>query len=129
MIGGRTENQDDLGYAETPLGVLLIVCDGMGGGPGGKTASYIVKTTIIETLCNSSAMASPADVFKMAVSKANDTLEEKMAQVPDLKGMGSTMVAILINEKQATIVHLGDSRCYRLKNNKLVFRTKDHSLV
>ena len=129
MQGGRTENQDDLGYAETPLGFLLIVCDGMGGGPGGKTASYIVKTTIIDTLSNCSAMASPADVFKMAVSKANDALEEKMVQMPELKGMGSTMVAVLINEKQATVVHLGDSRCYRLKNNKLAFRTKDHSLV
>lgn len=129
MQGGRQENQDDLGYAETPLGFLIIVCDGMGGGPGGKTASHIVKTVVIETLCNSSAMASPADAFKMAVSRANDALEERMAQVPELKGMGSTMVAALINDQQATIVHLGDSRCYRLRNNKMVFRTKDHSLV
>ena len=129
MQGGRQENQDDLGYAETPLGFLIIVCDGMGGGPGGKTASYIVKNTVIDTLCNSSAMASPADAFKMAVSRANDALEERMAQVPELKGMGSTMVAALINDQQATVVHLGDSRCYRLRNNKMVFRTKDHSLV
>ena len=48
--GGRAENQDDAGYAETPQGFLLVVCDGMGGGPGGKTASLIAKTEIIRTL-------------------------------------------------------------------------------
>ena len=40
-IGGRPENQDSFGYVETPDGLLVIVCDGMGGGPGGKIASSI----------------------------------------------------------------------------------------
>ena len=129
MPGGRTENQDDMGYAETPLGFLIVVCDGMGGGPGGKTASYIVKNNILETFASSTAMATPGDVFKMAVEKANEELESKMAAMPELKGMGSTLVAVLINDKEATVAHLGDSRCYRLKGNKMLFRTNDHSLV
>ena len=129
MPGGRTENQDDMGYAETPSGFLIVVCDGMGGGPGGKTASYIVKKNILETFANSTAMASPGDVFKIAVEKANEELESKMAAMPELKGMGSTFVAVLFNDKEATVAHLGDSRCYRLKGNKMLFRTNDHSLV
>ena len=129
MPGGRTENQDDMGYAETPLGFLIVVCDGMGGGPGGKTASYIVKNTILETMANSTAMAAPADVFKVAVEKANEELEAKMAAMPELRGMGSTLVAVLFSDKEALVAHLGDSRCYRVKGDKMLFRTNDHSLV
>lgn len=129
MQGGRTENQDDLGCLETPLGFLLVVCDGMGGGPGGKTASYIVKQQMLETIVNCSPQSTPADAFKMAVDRAHTALEEKMQQMPELNGMGSTLVAVLINEHSATIAHLGDSRCYQVRGNRMVFRTKDHSLV
>lgn len=46
-IGGRKENQDTVGYSETGRGLLLVVCDGMGGGPAGKTASAIAANAII----------------------------------------------------------------------------------
>ena len=42
QIGGRAENQDSCGYADTDLGLLVVVCDGMGGGPGGKTAKMVL---------------------------------------------------------------------------------------
>ena len=129
LIGGRPENQDDMGWTDTPLGFLLVVCDGMGGGPGGRTASYLAKTTVMQTVLESSEQADRKSVLKMAVSCANDILYEKMEQVPSLRGMGSTLVAILINEQSAVIAHLGDSRCYRLHGSQVLFRTNDHSLV
>jgi len=129
MQGGRAENQDDLGCVETPLGFLIVVCDGMGGGPGGKTASSIVKTTVMDTLLNGPAISEPADLFKRAVDRAQTALEEQMAIMPQLKGMGSTLVAILISDKQATVAHLGDSRCYKLRGGKMAYRSNDHSLV
>ena len=46
-IGGRPENQDSYGFMETELGFLVTVCDGMGGGPGGKTASTIAVNEIL----------------------------------------------------------------------------------
>lgn len=46
-IGGRAENQDSFAWADTPIGFLITVCDGMGGGPGGKTASFIAVNEII----------------------------------------------------------------------------------
>ena len=88
MQGGRPENQDDMGFVETPLGLLLVLCDGMGGGPGGKTASYIAKYEVMKVVSDSSPQASPADVLKKAVARANESLEKKMKMVPELRGMG-----------------------------------------
>lgn len=129
LQGGRPDNQDDLGFADTPLGFLFIVCDGMGGGPGGKTASYIAKYVIANTLSECSPQMPREKAFKMAVSKANEALEEKMEQMPNLRGMGSTFVAVLINSESAMVAYAGDSRCYRMHGRHVLFRTKDHSLV
>ena len=129
MIGGRPENQDDMGYLDTPLGFLIVVCDGMGGGPGGKTASYIVKHEIAETILECSPQTSRDHALKMAAARAHQALEDKMREDPALSGMGSTFVAVLINEQSAVVAHSGDSRCYRLHGKKCLFRTQDHSLV
>lgn len=129
LIGGRPENQDDLGWVDTPLGFLLVVCDGMGGGPGGKTASYLAKTAFMQTMYGCPSQANPRETLRMAVARAEEALEQKMTEMPSLRGMGSTLVAILVSAASAYIVHLGDSRCYRLHGSKILFRTKDHSLV
>ena len=129
MIGGRPENQDDMGYLDTPLGFLIVVCDGMGGGPGGKTASYIVKHEIAETILECSPQTPRDHALKMAAARAHQALEEKMKDNPALNGMGSTFVAILLNSQSAVVAHSGDSRCYRLHGKKCLFRTQDHSLV
>lgn len=127
--GGRPENQDDLGWIDTPLGFLLVVCDGMGGGPGGKTASYIAKNVFLREMLNSSPQASRIEALKKAISMANDALYAKMDAEPALRGMGSTLVAVLISEQSALVAHLGDSRCYKIRGSHILFRTKDHSLV
>ena len=127
--GGRPENQDDLGWVDTPLGFLAVVCDGMGGGPGGKTASYIAKNVFLGEMLDSSPQASRVEALKRAVSRANEALYQKMEEVPSLKGMGSTLVAVLISKESALVVHLGDSRCYEIRGRRVIFRTKDHSLV
>ncbi|MBQ9677382.1 MAG: serine/threonine-protein phosphatase [Prevotella sp.] len=129
MQGGRPENQDDGGFVDTPLGFLLVVCDGMGGGPGGKTASGIVKAEVMASLQNSSPQTPRVEAMKRAVSIANDALYRKMDEVPALRGMGSTLVAVLINQQSAVIAHLGDSRCYRVNRGHIAYRTADHSLV
>lgn len=129
MQGGRSENQDDYGCIDTPIGFLFIVCDGMGGGPGGKTASYIAKYEIAQALCQCNEQTPKEHALKMAVARAHQALEDKMKAVPSLMGMGSTFVAILIDKHSAFIAHAGDSRCYQLRGNKVVYRSKDHSLV
>lgn len=129
MQGGRSENQDDYCFVDTPLGFLLVVCDGMGGGPGGKTASYIVKYEISKVILDCSPQTSRTHAFKMAVARAHEVLEAKMEENPSLNGMGSTFVAILISKQSAVVAHAGDSRCYKIHGKKCLYRSSDHSLV
>lgn len=84
LIGGRPENQDDLGWVDTPLGFLLVVCDGMGGGPGGKTASYLAKTAFMQTMYGCPSQADPRETLRMAVARAEEALEQKMTEMPSL---------------------------------------------
>ncbi len=128
--GGRPENQDDCGYVDTPYGFLAVVCDGMGGGPGGKTASYIAKTEIMRTFLETEVgTKTTRELLEQAIMNACDGVLNKTAEVPALKGMGSTAVILLFNDKSAYICHVGDSRCYQLRRGKMVFRTNDHSMV
>lgn len=128
-IGGRAENQDNMGVIDTPLGCLVVVCDGMGGGPGGKTASAIAVDAISRTVMNASPQSSREEVLRQAIANAQFMLEKKVKETPKLNGMGSTAVVALVNAESAVIAHVGDSRCYRIKGNRMMFRTTDHSLV
>ena len=91
-IGGRPENQDSLCVCETQLGLLVVVSDGMGGGPGGKTASSIAVQVIATTVSGYPAGASKEDALKVAVGRANDALAAKVREVPQLAGMGATAI-------------------------------------
>lgn len=129
LIGGRQENQDSYGMAETRLGMLVAVCDGMGGGPAGKTASSIATQAIIDYVSGASADGNPASVLEDAVVSANEAILAAVSDDPALKGMGTTCVCVLIVKSRAYIVHVGDSRCYHLRGNNVIFRTSDHSYV
>ncbi len=129
LIGGRSENQDNFGYAETPLGYLVVVCDGMGGGPGGRTASYIAVSRFMQAVQEANTMSSAEETLKRAVALTQEALVTEMNANPALRGMGSTLVAVLFTPQAAWVVHTGDSRCYRMSHGKMRFRTEDHSLV
>ena len=129
-IGGRPENQDSFGYVETPDGLLVIVCDGMGGGPGGKIASSIAVEVIKQSVLESSHhFQSREEALKTAVDRAHDALLRKMQEVPALRGMGTTIAALYINYESAVVLHIGDSRIYKLRDGSKMYRTQDHSMV
>lgn len=127
--GGRSENQDSFGFADTKFGLLVTVCDGMGGGPGGKTASSIAVKEIIDGVLEANDDEAPSNALLKAIHRANLAIVSAAEENPRLKGMGTTCTALLINKDSAVVAHVGDSRVYQLRGHHKVFRTFDHSLV
>lgn len=128
-IGGRAENQDSYAFSETPFGFLVTVCDGMGGGPGGKTASSIAVREIIQGVIEGNKEEEVTNILIKAIRRANMAIIAKGSEVASLKGMGSTCTVALFSEECAIVAHVGDSRVYQLRGKKKVFRTFDHSMV
>ena len=98
-IGGRPENQDSYGFKQTSLGFLLTVCDGMGGGPGGKTASTIAVQEIITGIEEASADEEVINIIIKAIRRANMAIISAANEKPDLHGMGSTATVLLLSEQ------------------------------
>lgn len=128
-VGGRSENQDSYGAMQTSRGYLVAVCDGMGGGPGGKTASSIAVNEILAGISEGADDETVVNVIIKAVRRANMAIIEAGNENPELKGMGSTATVLLISENSAHVAHVGDSRIYQFRGKKKVFRTDDHSMV
>lgn len=128
-IGGRAENQDNFDWANTALGYLVTVCDGMGGGPGGKTASTIAVNEIVAGISEANTEETIPNIIIKAIRRANMAIIEAGNEDTKLRGMGSTATVLLITENSAFIAHVGDSRVYQFRGGKKIFRTFDHSMV
>lgn len=128
-IGGRQENQDCAGVRDTAIGLLVVVCDGMGGMQGGQIASTTAVTTIMSFFENIDKQANPAMTLVKAINEANAQIIAKGQEDPNLRGMGTTVTALLKTPKSAIVAHVGDSRIYQFRGEKKVFRTFDHSMV
>lgn len=127
-IGGRIENQDFYGSAQTKFGELIVVCDGMGGHNGGRYAAEKAVEIIIDevTKCNET---NPSKALQEAILKANNNIWQESDINTSLKGMGTTVVALLITPEKAICGHVGDSRIYQIRKGKIIHRTSDHSYV
>lgn len=128
-IGGRSENQDNWGFSDTPFGFLIVVCDGMGGGPSGKLASTLAVNSILKGVEEGNEEEAPVNVLIKAIRQANMDIILQGEEDMRLKGMGSTCTAVLVNEESAIVAHVGDSRVYQFRGSSKVFRTFDHSMV
>ena len=129
-IGGRPENQDYFGCSDTAIGFLLVVCDGMGGGPGGALASSEATKTIINYVKSSSPDdPNKKDVLISAIQNANSHLRQLQLLNHEFVGMGTTCVLLLIDDKCAIAAHVGDSRIYQMRFKDKLWRSFDHSLV
>ena len=122
----RKENQDS--YRCLSSGGLFVVSDGMGGGDGGERASAIVVQTlakaVVTPLKNLSAM--------VKFSYQANTEIQKFAAANHMRGMGATIVGIVLSPFQPTFAMLfsaGDSRCYRLRKKELELLTTDHTIA
>lgn len=116
-------------------GALMVVADGMGGANAGEVASLIATTSICRTFSkeNIENAINNDDIKRLLLSciiKADEDINHKIYEDPDMIGMGTTIVVCWIVEGYAHIAWCGDSRCYLYNMRKgLIPLTKDHSLV
>ncbi|MFZ0392220.1 MAG: protein phosphatase 2C domain-containing protein [Terracidiphilus sp.] len=130
----REENQDRVRHATTAVGELAIVADGIGGYRGGATAAQMVVDTVVASIAAREADYSPARAIAEAAAAANCAVFDAAAS-GDLafRNMGSTVVLALITRDteaaRAWIGHIGDSRAYLARGERLTRLTRDHSAV
>ncbi len=124
----RKANEDNMANAITQNGLVSVVCDGMGGHVGGATASHIAVNTIIEHLQNV-YYEDPRIAIGEAIDRANQAILQQAALQPELQGMGSTCVLLLVRSGKVYYGHVGDSRIYLVQSRRIKQLTKDHSYV
>lgn len=109
-------------------GALFVVCDGMGGHAAGEIASQLGA----ETIRDAYYAAPEKDIINAlahAVDQANQAIYSHAREHPELTGMGTTCVTLVLAGGRAYIVNIGDSRAYVARNGKLRQITQDHSWV
>lgn len=130
----RKQNQDAYQIMQLDRNSqLCVVCDGMGGAKSGNIASSLavdVFTQEVRRCWTPSADQQKINqMLQSAVKLANFTVFDQSQQFEEFDGMGTTLVAVLIRGRRATVINVGDSRAYLINNDGIRQVTKDHSLV
>lgn len=135
----RTHNEDYFSLIEDEQ--LFMVADGMGGHASGEVASKMAADTLSEFYQRTKdedatwpykmdrALSYIENRLVCGIKLANYKIFEAACRDIRYKGMGTTIVAVLVNDEKVYVAHVGDSRCYRLRDGKLSQVTRDHSLL
>lgn len=140
-VGMKREHNEDSFLINEDLGIY-VVCDGMGGHAGGETASRLAVQTIEREMMsarlrednpyksNGPLSETPlAGALREAIEGACAAVFRTSRANPDLAGMGTTCITLLIHEQHALVGHVGDSRCYLVRAGEVHQLSEDHSLV
>ena len=140
-VGKRREKNEDSYLVNDEL-ALYTVADGMGGHLGGDIASRLAATTVEEVVkdlekdpdmtLQEGINIKPGEYqgyLRYAVALSSKRIFEKAHDESTLRGMGTTMVALLFRSNKVYIANVGDSRAYRIREEEISQITKDHSLV
>ncbi len=124
----RPSNEDAFGFSVEDG--VYVVCDGMGGAAAGEIASSIAVDEVLQHLSFHREEEAPLpELAEKAVCAANMAIFSRAQRNYRLSGMGTTLVALVVQERRVWVLNVGDSRCYRLRNGRLEQLTLDHSLV
>ena len=139
--GHKRERNEDC-FAIAPEHGLAVVADGLGGAAAGEVASFLAVEAVVG-LVSADRAGRPAswpvetdpalipaeNLLRAAVLTANERIHRAATADGRYTGMGSTIVALLIEGSYATLAHVGDSRAYRLRGEAVERLTDDHSLL
>ena len=135
----RDHNEDAIG--SVPDIGLMVLADGMGGYNAGEVASGIAVKTVTDMVVAGCATEDRLDIepetgfmrqtiiLRDAIHRANKIINQTAQSQPQCEGMGTTLVACLFYDNRISIAHVGDSRLYRLRDNRFEQITLDHSLL
>ena len=135
----RTHNEDYFSLIEDEQ--LFMVADGMGGHASGEVASKMAADAIAEFYLRTKdedatwpykmdrQLSYIENRLVCGIKLANYRIFEAAAQDIRFKGMGTTIVSLLLNGEKLYVAHVGDSRCYRVREGKIQQLTRDHSLL
>lgn len=139
--GIKRTNNEDASLVEEKAN-LFVVADGMGGHSSGEVASKIAVETISKFFMDSNLneettwpyeyddkISFLGNKLKTAISVANEKIQDYSKEHAESRGMGTTVVALHKSGDKIILCHVGDSRCYLLRNKKLILLTSDHSWV
>ena len=123
----REQNQDSFfQWTDGRIGAVLV-CDGMGGARAGNIASALAVETFSDIMIH--GHQSPEERLKTALAAANNRVFQHAHTQPDCRGMGTTLVGALVEDRTAYVINVGDSRAYYLSQEGIERITRDHSLV
>jgi PPM family protein phosphatase len=127
----RPSNEDAFGFS-VEKGVF-VVCDGMGGAAGGEIASSLAVDHALRVLSSrtqgNGSQSTLSQIAIEAIAAANEAIFSRAQRNVKLSGMGTTLVGLIVEGCTVSVMNVGDSRCYRLRNSRLEQITHDHSLV
>jgi len=141
-VGRRRKNNEDALLVDEDLG-LYMVCDGVGGYAAGEVASQTACETVRKVLRTKldelNAREDPKDraldrnkavkIVQQAIDKANRQIN-KLGEVQEaMKGMATTLTLVWVLDQHAIVAHVGDSRVYLIRNEKIYALTTDHATV
>jgi serine/threonine protein phosphatase PrpC len=114
-------------------GQVIAVADGMGGHAAGEVASRIAITKLEEistVICNPEIDSDSAeDIFSNSLYSIDSQLKSESAENPQLSGMGTTLTSLFISGERICLLHIGDSRAYRLRGSSFEQLTQDHTVI
>ncbi|MDQ2980515.1 MAG: protein phosphatase 2C domain-containing protein [Acidobacteriota bacterium] len=123
---------EDASVRDLPVGdpgVLLAVCDGVGGRRAGEVASALALSRLAAEMETASDDCPRRALFGTAVERVNSAVWEKSHEDPRLEGMATTLTAAVVCGHRAVIAHVGDSRAYVLRGSAIRQVTRDQSFV
>lgn len=106
----RLVNEDAIGSFTTPNGELFVVADGLSGHAGAGVASRLAMAAFHK--CLMEEKGDPAELMRRASVRADEAVIEAGEAYPELKGLGSSLVALLLKNNEAWYINVGDSRLY-----------------
>lgn len=128
LLGDRNEQQDSCGFFTLDSHTVAVLADGMGGHTGGREASQLVARAIKKSL-NNANLSNPAPALLDAAKYSNQAIKDAIKQTQELKGMGATLICVLVNDKGFLYLSIGDSPLFLYRNRQLKRVNQNHAYV